>query len=364
MHGESAAAVSDAPITVAAHDRLSYARMGLLRVKGTIDVRQFWPQGTSDADTAVILVGVDAFQYQQAPGGPFKTTHAFEGALLHGRQGAKAPIDSQGRVRVRLQGIDAPELHYQPSPLGKSLKASLSQPVVDAYRALCHKYRQHWAESAADALLNFVSQGGKTVIPCTVTTLVNEPTDVFDTYARLVGDIWLQQQNVNRWLVRQGWVYPSFYDSMKNFEISAVLKAWGPGKSKGRVATALASAVGTLDFKLVYRSGAGMHVVSGADKGSVLYPKMFRRLVTWSAEKKAGVTNQSFQQFVAAGGDKYLRLAEYLDYLADGKKPKQYPLATVLGSGGKCSLRPESTVFVEDPNSQLKKDNKIVHQWF
>ena len=335
--------------------------MGLLRVKGTIDVRQFWPQGTSDADTAVILVGVDAFHFQAQPGGAFKTTHAFDGALLHGRQGAKAPIDSKGRVHVRLQGIDAPELHYQPSPLGKSLKATLPTSVVDAFRALSHKYRQHWAESAAFALLNFMSQAGKQSIACTVTTVVDEPTDVFDTYARLVGDIWLEQQNVNLWLVRQGWVYPSFYDSMKPYEIKAVLKAWTTGKAKGRVAKALASKVGTLDFQLLYRSGAGMGVVSGADKGGVLYPKIYRRLVTWSAEKKAGVTSNNFKQFVASGGDKYLRLA---DFLASGKNAKQYPLADVLGAGGRCNLRPERTVFVEDPNSQLKKDNKIVHAWF
>ncbi|HET7365874.1 MAG TPA: thermonuclease family protein [Burkholderiales bacterium] len=335
--------------------------MGLLRVKGTIDVGQFWPKGTSDADTAVILVGVDAFHFQQSPGGPFKTTHAFEGALVHGRQGAKAPIDGQGRVRVRLQGIDAPELHYQPSPLGKSVKASLPKQVVDAYSALSHRYRQHWAESAAFALLEFVSQSGKQTIGCTVTTVVNEPTDVFDTYARLVGDIWIKQKNVNLWLVREGWVYPSFYDSMKPNEIKAVLKAWTTGKAKGRVAKALASTVGTLDFKLLYRSGAGMNVVSGTDKGSVLYPKIYRRLVTWSAEREAGVASSSFKQFVTSGGDKYLRLAEFS---ASGKNAKQYALATVLGAGGKCNLRPESTVFVEDPNSQLKKDNKIVHNWF
>jgi endonuclease YncB( thermonuclease family) len=335
--------------------------MGLLRVKGTIDVGQFWPKGTSDADTAVILVAVDAFQFQQTPGAGFKTTHAFEGALVHGRQGAKAPLDSQGRVRVRLQGIDAPELHYQPAPLGKSVEATLPKKVVDAYGALTHRYRQHWAESAALALLNLASQSGKPAIACTVTTLVNEPTDVFDTYARLVGDIWIKQQNVNLWLVREGWVYPSCYDSMKPNEINAVLKAWTTGKTKGRVAKALASKVGTLDFKLVYRSGANMNVASGADKGAVLYPKMYRRLVTWSAEKKAGVTSNSFKRFVASGGDQYLRLA---DFLASGKNAKRYPLASVLGAGGKCTLRPESTVFVEDPNSQLKKDNKIVHNWY
>jgi endonuclease YncB( thermonuclease family) len=342
--------------------------MGLLRVKGTIDVGQFWPQGTSDADTAVIIVGVDAsnaFQYQEKPGGPFKTTHAFEGALVHGKQGPKAPVDAKGRIRVRLQGIDAPELHYEPAPLGKSLKATLTKSVIAAYGALVHKYRQHWGESAAFALLNFVAGAGKSVIPCTVTTAVAEPTDVFDTYGRLVGDIWVKvggkPTDVNLWLVREGWVYPSFYDSMKAAEINAVLSAWQSGQKKRRVAKALAKTVGKLDFGLVFRSGKNMKVVSGADEGEVLYPKIYRRLVTWSAEKKAGVTGKPFKQFVMDGADKYLRLA---DYLAHGAGAKLNPLADVLGAGGACNLRPDSTVFHEDPNSQLKKDNKIVHAWF
>lgn len=341
--------------------------MGLLRVNGTIEVRQFWPKGTSDADTAVIIVGVkssNAFQFQETAGGPFKTTHAFEGALVHGKQGPKPPVDAKGRIRVRLQGIDAPELHYQPAPLGKSLKATLSQKVLGAYSALTHKYRQRWAESAAFALLNFVSQAGKAVIPCTVTSVVAEPTDVFDTYGRLVGDIWIrvngQQKNVNLWLVREGWAYPSFYDSMKANEINAVLAAWTSGKTKGRVAQALSSAIGTLDFNLVYRAGANLHVVSGADKGSALYPKIFRRLVTWSVEKKSGVTGKTFKQFVASGSDKLRKLA---DYLAKGKSSKTFALETTLGAGT-VNLRPETTVFVEDANSQLKKDNHIVRKWF
>jgi endonuclease YncB( thermonuclease family) len=341
--------------------------MGLLRVNGTIDVAQFWPLGSSDADTAVIIVGVNAknaFQFQETPGTKFKTTHAFDGALVHGKEGAKAPIDTQGRLRVRLQGIDAPELHYEPAPLGKSLKASLSQTVIAAYSTLTRKYRQHWGESAALALFHFLRKANKAVIPCTVTTVVAEPTDVFDTYGRLVGDIWVrvggQQTDVNLWLVREGWVYPSFYDSMKATEINAVLSAWKSGKAKGRVAKDLSPTVGKLDFSLVYRSGTHLHVVSGADKGPVLYPKMFRRLVTWSVERKAGVTSQSFKQFVASGGDKYRKLG---DYVAHGAGSKMYALDTLLTAGGASNLRPESTVFHEDPNSQLKKDNKIVHTW-
>src|SRR5690348_10115494 len=293
--------------------------MGLLRVNGTIDVAQFWPLGSSDADTAVIIVGVNAknaFQFQETPGTKFKTTHAFDGALVHGKEGAKAPIDTQGRLRVRLQGIDAPELHYEPAPLGKSLKASLSQTVIAAYSTLTRKYRQHWGESAALALFHFLRKANKAVIPCTVTTVVAEPTDVFDTYGRLVGDIWVKvggkPTDVNLWLVREGWVYPSFYDSMKAAEINAVLSAWQSGQKKGRVAKALAKTVGKLDFGLVFRSGKNMKVVSGADEGEVLYPKIYRRLVTWSAEKKAGVTGKPFKQFVMDGADKYLRLADYL----------------------------------------------------
>ena len=115
----------------------------------------------------------------------------------------------------------------------------------------------------------------------------------------------------------------------------------------------------TLDRATVL--GANLHVVSGADKGATLYPKIFRRLVTWSVQKKAGVANNTFKQYVASGSDKFRKLA---DYLASDKNSKKFALETTLGAGGKTTLRPESTVFVEDPNSQLKKDNQVVHKWF
>ena len=33
---------------------------GLLRVEGSVDLSQFWPDGDSDADTTKVLVQVDA----------------------------------------------------------------------------------------------------------------------------------------------------------------------------------------------------------------------------------------------------------------------------------------------------------------
>ena len=88
---------------------------GLLEVTGTIDLDQFWPSGTSDADTTKLLVAVDqdAFRFRPAPSEPFKVTHVFDDAIVIGET-RKPAIDSQHRVTIRLQGIDAPELHYTP----------------------------------------------------------------------------------------------------------------------------------------------------------------------------------------------------------------------------------------------------------
>lgn len=89
--------------------------IGLLRVSGTIQLDQFWPSGSADADTAKILVdvGPGAFRFRAAPGGTFGNTRAFDNATVVGR--GRRPAIRNGQVTVRLQGIDAPELHYRPT---------------------------------------------------------------------------------------------------------------------------------------------------------------------------------------------------------------------------------------------------------
>src|SRR5437773_795653 len=87
---------------------------GLLEVSGTIDLAQFWPAGESDADTVkVLLSSPNAFRFTPHAGAPSKVTHAFEGATVKGKV-SKSAIDNKNRVTIRLQGIDAPELHYRP----------------------------------------------------------------------------------------------------------------------------------------------------------------------------------------------------------------------------------------------------------
>src|SRR5262249_13275398 len=159
-----------------------------LKVAGSIDLNQFWPVGESDADTTKILVNVtgNAFQFRPNAAAAFQTTHAFDNAKVRGKV-TKPCIDDKGRVTIRLQGIDAPELHYMPQPVKK--KADQTQKQHERYLELNEQYRQKLGETATVALSSRLQQAGQNPLVCTVVTAVDHPNDVFDTYGRLVGNI-------------------------------------------------------------------------------------------------------------------------------------------------------------------------------
>jgi hypothetical protein len=61
--------------------------MGILRIHGTIELKQFWPNGSSDADTTKIqvVVGKNSFEYKDDNKKDFSTTYAFEDAISKGQ---------------------------------------------------------------------------------------------------------------------------------------------------------------------------------------------------------------------------------------------------------------------------------------
>src|SRR5262249_35371158 len=174
-------------------------------------------------------VPVACFSFQKAPGAPTKTTNVFVGAFMRGsdtvdpktgkKRKPKFVINSKSQITVRLQGIDAPELHFKP-PHGRI------------------NLRQHFGESATIALAGFLKTFGAGPLPCRVVTRVNKPNDVFDKYGRFVDDVWLNKAgheiNINHWLVQQGWAFPSFYDSMMEGEIRELLVGAEEARTKKR----------------------------------------------------------------------------------------------------------------------------------
>ena len=138
---------------------------GLLELSGTIDVGQFWPAGTSDADTTKIKIAVqgEAFRFRPSPGEPFQVTHAFDGAVVLGKV-RKSPIDKKGQVTVRLQGIDAPELHYQPPAAIK--KSDQTQDQRKLYLDWNLNCRQRYGETATVALGKLLARANRSPLPC------------------------------------------------------------------------------------------------------------------------------------------------------------------------------------------------------
>src|SRR5438046_745049 len=125
--------------------------MGMLKVRGSMAIAQFWPEGTADADTTKVQVAVehDSFSFSFSDDGRnFRVTHVLNDARVVGK--SRGPVIKNGHITVRLQGIDAPELHYRASPLPRS--DEVSEQVRRKFNELNKERRQHWAESATLAL--------------------------------------------------------------------------------------------------------------------------------------------------------------------------------------------------------------------
>src|SRR6266567_6495226 len=192
---------------------------GLLRANGKLDVAQFWPGGGSDADTVVVQVNQSSFEFSSDPTSrPFKVTRTFEGAKVRGSHVSDAIHG--GKITVRLQGVDATELHFA---------ALLTHAKTKAKKTLKNngtRYRQFLGETATTKLHDFLNSGKGPTLDCQVVAPVDHPNDVFDTYGRFVGMLFVKKAtkwvNVNEWLVSSGWAFPSFYTTMAVADIRSL----------------------------------------------------------------------------------------------------------------------------------------------
>lgn len=335
---------------------------GLLEVRGTIELGQFWPSGRSDADTTTVVLKLDpnAIRFRKSDAVPFRATHVFDDAIVVGRHRKQAIRN--GRVTIRLQGIDAPELHFQPTALSRAEKQALSAAKIEGYRQLLHPYRQLLGATSSKGLHDFLAATGKTEFDGRVFTQVDAPNEVFDTFGRLVGDIEIvvsnSPVNLNHWLVEQGWAFPAYYSSMTNDEIVAIETLAKTARSRRRgVWKFLSKRVGTFDFDLRGPKKNDLSVLA-TDKGPVLFPKLYRRFTSWSARNKANVTNQTFQTFLAGGvGGKPDDCFETADFLANGVHSATHRAFNEFIRAGKTiEFEPGGLVFGEAPSKLIRPD--------
>jgi endonuclease YncB( thermonuclease family) len=346
--------------------------MGTLRINGTIDIKQFWPTGSSDADTTKIklVVGKNSFEYRENENTIFKPTSAFDDAISKG-QGSKTVIftskkDGTKTITVRLQGVDAPELHYKAAPLKKS--NDISDEARKEFNKINEERRQHFAESSTLALANHLMQyaDNNGIIKAVFVSRVDYPFEVVDTYGRFIGNIYVgNKKDINIWLVENGWAIPTFYTSMFPDEIQMFLNAWKTGKIKsGRTGKSVTKNADTFDWTLIYRKPpVKIPFKTGDDKGKVIMPKIFRRQTAWMVSRKSGAVNDTtnLQSYLKKTPDQLVLLN---DFLENGiHSAKVYSLHEFVSDHNRLLKNPEELIFKEKPGTLVNPKGKKIAVW-
>jgi endonuclease YncB( thermonuclease family) len=353
--------------------------MATLKITGKIAISQFWPEGKSDADTTNLKMKVDGFQFKT--NGPFKPTAAYINTEISVQGKKKSIISYEGQARqhinVRLQGIDAPELHYRiyaPSEIGKYKSNAVFKELNK------HEYRQFMSENATVALGNhlkpFADVNGE--VACYfISENLNEPKDVLDVYGRFVGDIVISQNNqninINQWLLQENWVLPAYYNSMLPNEITTLETIYQQSIVKQRISKQYTNKINaaSFDFNLRFREPNINPVVnSQADTGKVIFPKMFRRLCPYWIKKKAGIENITFEKYLK-NSDSSDGLHFRSNFLQNGNAATKLTLSKIYANDKLdyqgTEVKPNDIVFIEkdNPNAKLlKKDSQTVVNGF
>lgn len=345
--------------------------MGTLRITGVVELEQFWPINDSDADTTKIklTVGDNSFEYRETGATVFNKTVVFKDAVSRGS--ISTPVvktskrDGVQTITVRLQGVDAPELHYKAAPLKN--KPDITPAQRAAFNKLNVERRQCFAESATVSLFNHLKQFTDTgVVVVVFESEVDKPFEVVDTYGRFIGNIVVNgDRDINTWLVENGWCSPAFYTSMSNDEIDIFLKAWVKGKKiKGRTSKSISKIASTFNWDLVYRKpGTIQNFMVGEDKGKTIMPKIFRRQVAWMVAKKAKVISAgtSFKAQLKKSPDQLILLN---DFLTNGSTAsKVYALDDFISIDNKILKNPEEFVFQEKPGTLINSNGEKITTW-
>lgn len=350
--------------------------MGLLTIDGTLDLSQFWPLGESDADTTKLVIDITGLgspvRYQAFPNSAVQATNVYDTAYVRNGS-AKVPVIKNGKLTVRLQGLDAPELHYQPSSMAKTkwkgkalgklggLKRPDGKPIAS-------KYRQSQGETAAVKLAAFLAghTEGPTLPVRFVTSLDHEegPGAAIDKYGRFVGNVVLdsggEPLDVNLWILGNGLALVALYNSMRREEIEACVQAYATGSSaQGGIVRYVSKKILTFDGNLLYRKKSSSVEAEGAAK--FIHPKLFRRQTTWWAYKTAKTFTSGFDTFLGLSkDDKFFETADFLN--SGPLSAVQIPIKDMV-AGGKVVYSADEVVFKEASSTLLDVGGAKIETW-
>lgn len=337
---------------------------GLLTVVGSLDISQFWPatkgNNSSDGDTVHMKVEpATSFLFSPSGSARPKGTTKFMGAYVNDRGKKKVVITKKNEIKIRLQGIDTPELHYpviakwHPSKKGK----------------FANEFRQPYGAGAADVLHEYLKggagSGSKTILPVTFVTRIHRPGDAVDSHGRFVGDVIVgtsSGKSINTWLVENGWAFPLLYDSMTADEVRTIVGAWKVGRKKaGRPGKVIQKVLQPFDPKRNVRNA------KLPDGAKLNFPKIFRRQAAFWAQVAGPLTPAEFVKQITkkqkGKPDAAYLLGYFLSHIDRLDRKQRVSLKDKIGPQGQMLFNPEDLVFSEDPSTLLDANGKKVTSW-
>jgi endonuclease YncB( thermonuclease family) len=324
--------------------------MGTLKINGKIRLDQFFPDGKSDADTTQLRLVLDArpFSFQASENEPFVSTNIFENARATGSGQKKNVIRNKAKANrhivIRLQGIDAPELHfriYDPRQLKKYADNA-------DFKRLNVEYRQFGSQTATVRLSQHLKTlaGGEDEADCYfLSHNIQKPGDVIDVFGRFVGDVYVQDKSINQWLLQAGLVLPAFYNSMLDEEMDTLRQLYRQGKQQpDGLLNFYRAEVGKFDFDIRFDQKSGYD--EAADRGSFILPKLYRRLCVYSILTESGLQNGTFEGYLR-GADKSDKVLLFKD-LADFRETKKSNLTlSKIVTHNRLDYEPDDIIFIE-----------------
>jgi endonuclease YncB( thermonuclease family) len=341
---------------------------GLLRVHGVIDLGQFWPRGSSDADTTKVqlLISKGSFEFRADGAKRFRKSKVFNDARVKA-QGVRPAVRVAKKtgvksIVVRLQGIDAPELHYQPR-IPDSPRPTAAQRT--AFNVHNDELRQAFGETCTVALHDRLVKVDSSGIEATMESLVDSPNEVCDVYGRFVGELTVKTGGatlrVAQWLLSHGWALPAYYNSMTIDEIEELNDATTRGRAKGRIWANYSAKIGALDEARRYRPDG--EIDADGDVGALILPKLFRRQANYAIARKYTdqVLPETFSQFVSTGAGNQMHRTD--DFVLQGAAAARIEYLGQNIRSNRLTLEPEQIVFRERPSLLIDSEGNPVTRW-
>ncbi len=338
---------------------------GRVEIRGRINLKQFYYMGgQSDADTVKITMQVNAIRFRKNDQSDWQDNLTL---FKNAKVGGKKVIDSQGRMTIRLQGIDAPELHFRPTaPTG------LNDIQKEKFKSLNKEFRQFGGGKATFKLVEFLktlSQGDEDAlfVNAFAFSYVDSPNDLFDRYGRAVADIVVTANddttgiNINQWLVENGWTFPDFYNSMSFNEIK-ILEEKGKSAKQNEKGIWKEYSQKLQPFKFDLFFDKDVTIDPDLDSGLLNPPKIFRRQAPYEILIKAEIKQFSnFKSYLQTLTDNCYVTHEFLE---KGNNAELFALSDSIDEQDNLAFLPGDLVFVEADATLKDENGNPITEWF